>query len=326
MSLSRRALLVTAATLAAAPRSLLAAPKRRRAKVFVVKEARRPRAVQACLEAAAFTACRDKPVSVKANFNSADPFPASTHPDTLAALFASLKARGAGPLTFAERSGMGDTVKVLEQTGARAIAEKAGAQVIVLDEVDGEGWRFFEAPNWPKGFLSARIFSDAPCVVQTMCCKTHRFGGQVTLALKNTIGILAKQVRGEGHNYMQDLHASPYQRQMIAEANRGWAPAMNLMDCLEAFTAGGPEKGTRAAPGLFLASEDMCALDAAAIALLRLHGMKGPAAEGPIGKTDQLARALELDLGAAPDAVQLVAVNGAAKEPVKRLSALLSAG
>lgn len=295
-----------------------------RARVFVVAETDRARAVEACLEAAAFAACKDKAVALKANFNSDDPFPASTHPDTLKALVAGLKKRGAKSITLGERSGMGDTRQVLTNTGAFALLDAAGAKAVVLDELGRDGWRRFEGEHWSKGFYMARMFSDAECVVQTMCCKTHRFGGHVTLALKNTIGVVAKRVPGEAHNYMTDLHQSSQQRAMIAEANKAWRPALNVMDCLHAFIDGGPESGTRVSPGVFLASDDRCALDATAIALLRVHGMKGPAASGPIGKTDQLVRAIALGIGAAPDKVDLVAVNAAAKQTVEKLRPLLA--
>src|SRR2546427_9573398 len=96
---------------------------------------------------------------------------------------------------------------------------------------------------------------------------------------------------------MRDLHGSEHQRAMIAEANLAWRPGLNVMDCLEAFVDGGPEAGRRAAPGVFLASDDRCALDAAAIALLRLHGMTGPASRRPIAKTAQLAPAVPLRVG-----------------------------
>src|SRR2546426_8845986 len=284
------------------------------ARVFVVKGTDRARAVAACFDAAQFTACDGRAVAIKANFNSGDAFPASTHPATLRALFATLKARRASQLTLAERSGMGDTRRVLTSTGAADVVKDAGARLIVLDDVEREAWAPMQAQHWPHGFHAARVFTDAPCAVQTMCCKTHRFGGHVTLSLKNTVGLVAKTVPGEGHDYMRDLHRSADQRAMIAEANVAWRPALSVMDCLEAFVDGGPEQGTRAAPGVFLASDDRCALDAAAIALLRLHGMKGPAAQGPIGRTAQLARALEVGLGAAPRAVTVVPVTSAARE------------
>lgn len=329
MDPSRRDLLrggAAAGALAASPRPLAAAPAAAGARVFVVREADRARAVAACFEAAAFDTCRGRDVAVKANFNSADPFPASTHPETLRALLAELRALGAARLALGERSGMGDTRQVLASTGAADVLEAAGAEMVVLDDAGREAWRLFTGEGWPAGFFAARMFAEAPCAVQTMCCKTHRFGGHVTLSLKNTVGLVARRVPGDQRDFMRDLHGSRRQRAMIAEANLAWRPALSVMDCLEAFVDGGPEQGRRAAPGVFLASDDRCALDAAAIALLRLHGMTGPAARGPIRRTDQLARALELGLGARPERVQVVPVTPAAREVAARLAELLAAG
>src|SRR5262245_41406546 len=81
--------------------------------VFGVRETARARPVAACFDAAQFTACDGRAVAIKANFNSGDAFPASTHPATLRALLGTLKSRRATELTLAERSGMGDTRNVL---------------------------------------------------------------------------------------------------------------------------------------------------------------------------------------------------------------------
>ena len=325
MEISRRGLLqgaLATSVLAVGDRVAAAGP----ARVFVVKGTDRARAVAACFDAAQFTACDERAVAIKANFNSGDAFPASTHPATLRALLGTLKSRRATQLTLAERSGMGDTRNVLTSTGAADVVKDAGAQLVVLDEVEREGWAPMQGAHWPNGFHAARVFTDAPCVVQTMCCKTHRFGGHVTLLLKNTVGLVAKTFPGDGHNYMRDLHRSEHQRAMIAEANLAWRPALSVMDCLEAFVDGGPEAGRRAAPGVFLASEDRCALDAAAIALLRLHGMTGPAARGPIGETAQLARAIALGVGQPPASVAVVPVEPSARDVAQRIGELLARG
>ena len=315
-----------AVAVASVPETLTAVAAPAKGRVFAIARTDRAAAVAASLEALDFKQCDGRDVVVKANYNSADAFPASTHPATLAALLTGLKSRRAGSVMLAERSGMGDTRAVLERTGAADVVKSAGGKVVVLDDVDHDGWKPFKAQSWPSGFFASRLFTDGPCVVQTMCCKTHRFGGHVTLSLKNTVGLVAKHVPGDGHNYMRDLHGSDRQRAMIAEANLAWRPGANVMDCLEAFIDGGPEAGTRVAPGIFLASDDRCALDAAAIALLRSHGMRGPAASGPIGRTAQLARAIELGIGAPPHAVDVVAVDPGARETVKRLADLLAAG
>ncbi|MBI2493360.1 MAG: DUF362 domain-containing protein [Candidatus Rokubacteria bacterium] len=327
--LSRREVLQGGAAVglaAALPTPLAAAQAPAKGRVVVVKQADRAKAVASCFEALDFKACEGRDVAVKANFNSDDAFPASTHPATLAALLGELKARRAGSLTLAERSGMGDTRSVLQRTGAAQAVAAAGGTVVVLDDVPREAWRPFSAEHWPAGFHAARLFTDGACAVQPMCCKTHRFGGHVTLSLKNAVGLVAKRVPGDGHNFMNDLHSSEHQRAMIAEANLAWRPGLSIMDCLEAFTDGGPEAGTRAAPGVFLASDDRCALDAAAIALLRLSGMRGPAGRGPIGATSQLARALALGLGAPPQAVEVIAADPAARETAQRIAAELARG
>lgn len=329
MDFSRRDLLRGAAAAgvsAAAPTPLRAVAAPTSARVVVVKTEDRGRGVAACLDALGFTACADRPVALKANFNSDDPFPASTHPDTLAALVAQLKTRGATDITLAERSGMGETRRVLERTGAAAVVSRAGGRVVVLDDAARDAWRPFTAEHWPRGLWAAKVFVEAGCAVQTMCCKTHRFGGHVTLALKNTVGLIAKRLPGEGHDYMRDLHGSSHQRTMIAEANLVWRPSLNVMDCLEAFVDGGPEQGRRVAPGLFLASADRCALDAAAIALLRLSGMTGPAARGPIAAGEQLVRALALGLGASPRQVEITAADAASREMAQRLGEQVAAG
>jgi uncharacterized protein (DUF362 family) len=327
--ISRRAILGGAAgagLAAALPTPLTAQTPPRRGRVVVVRDADRAKAVTACFEAVAVASCAGREVAVKANFNSDDAFPASTHPLTLAAVLGELWRRRAAGLTLGERSGMGDTRAVLRRTGALDVAQRAGARVTVLEEIGRDAWRPFAAEHWPRGFHAARLFTETPCVVQTMCCKTHRFGGHVTLALKNTVGLVAKRLPDAPHDFMRDLHGSSHQRAMIAEANLAWRPALNVMDCLEAFVDGGPERGTRVAPGVFLASDDRCALDAAAIALLRLHGLRGPAARGPIGGTDQLARALALGLGAPPAAVEVVPADAGARDTAARLADLLARG
>src|SRR5947207_12170628 len=125
------------------------------ARVVVARETNRAKAVAACLEALEFRACDGRDVSLKANFNSEDAFPASTHPETLAALIAALQARRAGAVTLAERSGMGETRRVLQRTGAIDVAQRAGARVIVLDDVGRPAWESFRAEHWPRGLHAA---------------------------------------------------------------------------------------------------------------------------------------------------------------------------
>jgi uncharacterized protein (DUF362 family) len=82
--------------------------------VFILKTTDTVTGVPALLNKFGLDEYSGKQVALKANFNSADPFPASTHLDTLRAIVQTLKNAGASGITLAERSGMGDTEQVLK--------------------------------------------------------------------------------------------------------------------------------------------------------------------------------------------------------------------
>jgi uncharacterized protein (DUF362 family) len=251
-------------------------------------------------------------VFLKPNFNSADPFPGSTHNDTLSALVRELQARGAGPITVGDRSGMGETRRVMKRKGIFRLAEELGFEALVLDELNAAGWERMQpsGSHWTRGFALAQPVLDADVVVQTCCLKTHRFGGHFTLSLKNSVGLVAKQIPGERHNYMRELHSSPHQRLMIAEVNLAYRPDLILMDGLEAFVEGGPARGKRVAPGVILAGTDRVAIDAVGVATLRTFGTTPAVSRGPIFKLEQIARAVELGLGVTdPDEIALVTAD-----------------
>ena len=250
-------------------------------------------------------------VALKANFNSADPFPASTHPDTLAAMVTVLKEAGAKKVTLVERSGMGDTRDTLERAGIFDLAKRLDFAVVVLDEEPQESWAKIErgGTHWSRGFYLPKVLLDADAVVQTCCLKTHGFGGQFTMALKNSVGLVARTIPGDSHDYMGELHGSPDQRLMIAEINKFYGVDWVIMDAAEAFVTGGPDKGTEVEPGLMLASRDRVALDAVGVAILRSHGASS-LAEKPIFELDQIQRAAELGLGAtSASAIRLIPLD-----------------
>jgi len=186
--------------------------------VFILKTTDRATGIPALLNKFSLGDYSGKQVALKANFNSADPFPASTHLDTLRAIVETLKGAGAGGITLAERSGMGDTEQVLEQMGVLALSKELGFKAVVLNDVGKEDWLKVErgGTHWVRGFYMAKVFHDADKVVQTCCLKTHRFGGHFTLSMKNSVGLVAKKLPGGMYDYMWELHTSPYQRQMIA--------------------------------------------------------------------------------------------------------------
>jgi uncharacterized protein (DUF362 family) len=297
-------------------------------KVFILKTFDRATGVPALLKKFDLSDFAGKLVALKANYNSADPFPASTHLDTLRALVQTLKDSGASDITLAERSGMGDTGEVLEQMGVLALSKELGFKAVVLDDVGKEDWLKVdrEGTHWLKGFYMAKIFHDADKVVQTCCLKTHRFGGHFTLSMKNSVGLVAKKVLGGMYDYMWELHGSPYQRQMIAEINQNYNLDFVLMDGIKAFISGGPEQGRLVEPNLLLASHDRVAIDAVGVAILKMYGAKGKVGEADVFEQDQLKRATELGFGAKSiDDITLTPLNTESKEDADRINQVLNA-
>lgn len=291
-----------------------------RSKVYVVRTTDRKAGVQRLLDEYALGGLAGLNVALKANFNSDDPFPASTHPETLSAIVDRLNDAGAGTITLAERSGMGDTAEVLRGRGIADLAKKKGFGLVVLDDLidkcDWDRQGMSDGYHWSKGFLFPKVFSEADAIVTTCCLKTHRFGGHFTLSLKNSVGMVARFDPETGYDYMRELHISLlHQRHMIAEINTAYAPAFVVMDAISGFSHGGPESGTLVEPGLMLASSDRVALDACGVAILRTYGTTREVSHGPVFGQAQIARAVELGIGAdGPDKIDVVPLNDGARD------------
>ncbi len=299
-----------------------------RTTVVVVKAEDRRDGVKRALGLLGVGGLGRKHVVVKPNFNSADPFPGSTHPETLEALVEWLGGAGATRVTVADRSGMGNTREVMQAKGVFAQGRKVGFQSVVLDELSERDWVPHPLPgsHWRRGVLLPRLLEEAEAIVSTCCLKTHRFGGHFTLSLKNSVGAVAKY-GPDNYNYMGELHGTPAQRLMIAEINQLYRPTLVLLDGLEAFVQGGPESGAKAAPGVVLAGTDRVAVDAVGVAILRLYGTTPAVSAGRIFQQEQIARAAELGIGVSrPDLIDLVTDDPAGQAFLARLRPILQRG
>jgi uncharacterized protein (DUF362 family) len=216
----------------------------------------------------------------------------------------------------------------MRQKGVDTLASELGLDLVVFDELGSDAWVLFnpKGSHWSQGFALAGPLLSADAVIQTCCLKTHRYGGHFTLSLKNSVGAVAKTIPGHGHNFMNELHGSAFQREMIAEINQAYQPALILLDGMEAFIDGGPDRGTKVAPGVILAGSDRVAIDAVAVAILRYYGTTADVRRGPIFKQQQIARAVELDLGVSrPEDIEIVTKDADSAEFARALTDLLLA-
>jgi uncharacterized protein (DUF362 family) len=297
--------------------------------VALARDADRSRAVAAALAQLGRMDFGGRDLVLKGNYNSPDPYPATTHPEMLRHVVAWLRGSHCGAITLAERSGMGDTRKIWDILGIPDLAQRLGIKLLALETLTADDWRREDLPGcgWKNGIEVPRFLDHDAYVIQIANLKTHRFGAIFSASLKNSLGLVAKYgLVNAGYNYMAELHASPQQGALIAEANLVYAPKLVILDAMQVFISGGPDAGEIASPEIVMAGSDRVALDAAGYALLRLHS-EAASPEPlplPVYDQDQLKRAVELNLGARNiNEIRFLTPNSRAALLASQLEALL---
>jgi uncharacterized protein (DUF362 family) len=294
--------------------------------VALVKAETRKDGIRALMKSLKTNPVKGRDVLIKPNFNTADLFPGSTHNDTLTVLVEEIWEMGAKSISLGERS-YPLTQEVMEEKGILPSMKKLNVNVINFDHLNKKDWILFEPKksHWTKGFRIARPILNADCLISTCCLKTHQYGGVFTMSLKLHVGVVPTS--RHGYDYMRELHSSPHQRKMIAEINQPFKPALVILDGMEAFVDGGPMTGKRAQANMFLASADRVAIDAVGLAILKYLGSNDAVMKKNIFEQEQIARAVELGLGASsPDGIELFPVDEKSREDQNRIREILRKG
>jgi len=278
-------------------------------RVALVKTEDRKNGVKASIKTLNINPVKGKNVLIKPNFNTADITPGSTHNDTLVALVEEVWAMGAKSISLGERS-YPPTQEVMEKKSILPLMDRLNVKIVNFDDLGSKDWVLFKPKksHWPNGFRIARPILDSECLISTCCLKTHQYGGIFTLSLKLHVGVVPTY--RHGYEYMKELHGSPHQRKMIAEINEPFKPALVILDGIDAFVDGGPMTGKRAKGEVFLASTDRVAMDAVGVAILKLLGSNDSIMKPKIFDQEQIARAVELGLGASsPSEIEVVSAD-----------------
>jgi len=202
-------------------------------------------------------------VLLKPNFNTADPFPASTDPVFLKAVVELVYQAGAGQVIIGESTTMAlKTRSVMEKLGIFNLEKEAlpAPKIIAFDE---EGrWVKKEIPKgkYLKCVGLPEILDKVDKLILLPCLKTH-FLGQFTGSLKISIGFV-KPIERLG------FHAN-HLNEKIAELNTVINPDLIIMDGRKCFINRGPSEGEIAEPGLILASENRVAIDIEGIKIIQ---------------------------------------------------------
>jgi len=226
-------------------------------------------------------------VFVKPNFNSDDPFPASSDPEFVKTVVRLLYEAGASEVTIVESSGVAwlPTRNVMEKTGMLRAAEECGAELRILDH--GEWVEIaIEGKRWKKISIAKEALDEDAKFVWLPCMKTHRYAS-FSLSLKLLVGFLDFKLRG-------DLH-SAHLEEKIAELNLSVHPDLIVMDGRKCFVTGGPDVGRVENPNIILASGDRIAMDVEAIKVIKTF--PGASLQADPWSYIQIRRAVELGLG-----------------------------
>lgn len=298
----------------------------KKSRVSFVHTRDREAGVAQSIDALGINPVKNKDILIKPNFNTSDETPGSTHNDTLTALVKKLWDMGAKSISLGERS-YPPTRAVMAAKGTVPLMDELNVSIIDFDELAEKDWVKVDAPesHWENGFRVARPILEADCLVSTCCLKTHQYGGVFTMSLKLHVGVVPTS--RHGYAYMSELHASPYQRKMIAEINAPFKPDLVVLDGIDAFVDGGPMTGKRAEGNLFLASADRVAIDAVGLAALKHLGSNAQIMNTRIFEQEQIARAVELGLGAAsPSEIDLIAADKPSSNSRNVIERLLNQG
>jgi uncharacterized protein (DUF362 family) len=149
-------------------------------------------------------------VLLKPALNSPDPYPATTHPQTIKVIYSILKERGA-EVTIADQSGLEhvlhDSTGIIHGSSFDLFKRSGmwfeGSDFISLEDNGWEsGFKHFQSEkteSWMNGFYISKIVDEVDHIINLPRISTHLVSG-VTLAFKNWVGLLREDSRTIFHN------------------------------------------------------------------------------------------------------------------------------
>lgn len=200
-------------------------------------------------------------VLLKPNFNTPDPFPASTDFEFLKTVVELVYECSPKIVMLGDSSTMSlNTRKVMEKLKVFDLEKmEQSPRVYVFDE---RPWVKKEIPNgkYLKSVYVTHYLDKADKLILLPCLKTH-FLAQFTGSLKLSMGFIKSFHRVRFH--MRHL------QEKIAELNKIIHPDLIIMDARKCFINKGPDKGKVANPNLILASKDRVAIDIEGIKIIQ---------------------------------------------------------
>jgi len=226
-------------------------------------------------------------VLLKPNFNTADPFPASTSLDFLQAVIEVIKQAKPKEIIVGEScTYFLNTEKVCQAKRVPQIMDKLN---VTWHNFEKDKWVKIKVPGgkYFKSVQIPKIVNEVDKIILLPCLKTHRMA-RFTMSLKITIGMLKPILRGP-------LHLSNLEPR-ISEVASVIKPDLTIMDGRKCFVTQGPEKGQVEQPNILMASDDRVAIDVEGLKILQSYKAENMIGDDP-WFLDQIKTAINLNIG-----------------------------
>ncbi|MFQ5819410.1 MAG: DUF362 domain-containing protein [Candidatus Heimdallarchaeota archaeon] len=271
--------------------------KNGKSRVLLVRVSSRKDAIRTCINQMSgwkhiFHRVKSRKVLLKPNLNTSDPFPASTHLDTIKIVTDSLLESGmVNKLIIGDSSGKAggfNTYQTAKKIGIVDFVEQRDNVELSCFEHEKYVRAYHEkAKFWKNGMIVPRRIIETDNIVSLPAMKTHQ-GQAFTLSIKETVGPCHPKSR-------EEFHASIRSQEMIAELCLTYAPKFVILDGTKCFITRGPSSGDLAEPRVMIAGDDRVAVDAVGVAVMKAAGSS--TLEKAIWNFGQIRRASEIGIG-----------------------------
>lgn len=231
---------------------------------------------------------KDERVFLKPNFNTSDPYPASSDLEFLKAVISIVSSQSPAEIILGDSpTFFGNSKKYFEEINPWQLEKEfKNLRVVFLNE---EAWikKTVQNGKYLKEASVPAFLDQVDKLILLPCLKTHAWAGY-TGALKLAVGLLKPTERIR-------LHAGHLQEK-IADLNTLIKPDLVIMDARACFINKGPAEGEIKKPNLILASKNRVELDIEGVKIIQSFPGNSLAGINPL-ELPQIKRAKELGIG-----------------------------
>jgi len=207
-------------------------------------------------------------IVIKPNCNTDDIYPRDTSPETIKIIASTLIENGAKPnqIVIGDMSGRArglPTWATVENLGIKTAAEELGIRLAYFDE---EAWvrvRPEEAKYWPEGLVIPKQIYEAERIIFTPILRSHSTA-TFTCAMKLGVGLIDARSRDWLHNGEEHIGK-------LLDINSAFSVDMVVSDALKMNIGNGTDPKDEVEPRIIIASNNIVANDAVAVALMRRY-------------------------------------------------------